>query len=107
MNQRSLDGAVMMFSLMPSEKYFCSGSSLMSTKGSAAMQGRSGEGSGARVGCGAAAAAPSRTLPTKRKPLPGFIAGMGYRKASMTARRPQSRWRSISRCCRSSPSSIA
>ena len=43
-NQRSLDSAVMMSSLMPSEKYSCSGSPLMLMKGSTAMAGRSGSG---------------------------------------------------------------
>ena len=43
-NQRSLDSAVMMSSLMPSEKYSCSGSPLKLTKGSTAMAGRSGGG---------------------------------------------------------------
>jgi hypothetical protein len=43
-NQRS-ERAVMRSSLMPSEKYSWSGSSLMLTKGSTAMAGRSGSGS--------------------------------------------------------------
>ena len=47
-NQRSLDRAVMMSSLMPSEKYSCSGSPLMLTKGSTAMAGRSGSGNAGR-----------------------------------------------------------
>ena len=47
-NQRSLDSAVMMSSLMPSEKYSCSGSPLMLMKGSTAMAGRSGSGKAGR-----------------------------------------------------------
>src|SRR5467141_3611191 len=43
-NQRSLDSAVMMSSLMPSEKYSCSASPLMLTNGSTATAGRSGNG---------------------------------------------------------------
>ena len=43
-NQRSFDSAVMMSSLMPSEKYSCSGSPLMLVNGSTAMAGRSGSG---------------------------------------------------------------
>ena len=49
-NQRSLDSAVMMSSLMPSEKYSCSGSPLMLVKGSTAMAGRSGSGNAGRDG---------------------------------------------------------
>ena len=52
-NQRSLDSAVMMSSLMPSEKYSCSGSPLMLTKGKTAIDGRSGkENIGARAWIG-------------------------------------------------------
>src|SRR4051795_6675904 len=40
-NQRSLDSADMMSSLMPSEKYSCCRSSLMLTKGSTAIDRRS------------------------------------------------------------------
>ena len=47
-NQRNLDNAVMMSSLMPSEKYSCSESPLMLMKGSTAMAGRSGNGKAAR-----------------------------------------------------------
>ena len=43
-NQRSFDSAVMMSSLMPSEKYSCSGSPLRLVNGSTAMAGRSGSG---------------------------------------------------------------
>ena len=74
-NQRSFDSAVMMSSLIPSEKYSCSGSPLMLMKGSTAIAGRSGRGS-AGACCfsadGAAAAvlsAVSVTSPTKRTPL--------------------------------------
>src|SRR5260221_438575 len=49
-NQRSFDSAVMMSSLMPSEKYSCSGSPLMLLKGSTAMAGRSGSGKGSGDG---------------------------------------------------------
>ena len=56
-NQRSLDSAVMMSSLMPSEKYSCSGSPLMLVNGSTAMAGRSG--SGNAVGAASAALAPA------------------------------------------------
>src|SRR5438045_8816393 len=38
-NQRSLDNAVMMSSLIPSEKYSCSGSPLRLAKGSTAITG--------------------------------------------------------------------
>jgi hypothetical protein len=41
-NQRSLDSAVIRSSLMPSEKYSCSGSPLILVNGSTAMAGRSG-----------------------------------------------------------------
>src|SRR6266480_2146361 len=47
-NQRSLDSAVMMSSLMPSEKYSCSASPPLLMKGSTAMAGRSGNGKPAR-----------------------------------------------------------
>ena len=43
-NQRSLDSAVIMSSLMPSEKYSCSVSPLMLMNESTAMAGRSGSG---------------------------------------------------------------
>jgi hypothetical protein len=49
-NQRNLDSAVIMSSLMPWEKYSCSGSPLMLTKGSTAMAGRSGSGRAGRAG---------------------------------------------------------
>ena len=52
-NQRSFDSAVMMSSLMPSEKYSCSGSPLMLVNGSTAIAGRSGSGS---AGCAGSAA---------------------------------------------------
>ena len=60
-NQRSLDSAVMMSSLMPSEKYSCSGSPLMLVKGSTAMAGRSGSGALACAAC--------------RRQLPAIAAG--------------------------------
>jgi hypothetical protein len=44
-NDRSLESAVMMSSLMPSEKYSCSGSPVMLVKGSTAIAARSGSGS--------------------------------------------------------------
>jgi hypothetical protein len=49
-SQRSFDSAVMMSSLMPSEKYSRSGSSLMLLKASTAMTGRSGNGRRPRDG---------------------------------------------------------
>jgi hypothetical protein len=49
-NQRSLESAVMMSSLMPSEKYSCSGSPLILTKGRTAMAGRSDSGKARRGG---------------------------------------------------------
>jgi hypothetical protein len=42
-NQRNLESAVMMSSLMPSEKYSCSGSPLMFWNGSTAIEGLSGK----------------------------------------------------------------
>ena len=84
-NQRSLDSAVMMSSLMPSEKYSCSGSPLMLMKGSTAMAGRSGSGKAGRdcswisSGGGPLACAGStpfgcvRTAPTKRRPLRAMV----------------------------------
>src|SRR5882724_9282685 len=81
-NQRNFDSAVMMSSLMPSEKYSCSGSSLMFVKGSTAMVGRfSGEklGGDCSVSSGGGAAAGSSpfdwasTFPTKRNPLRGMV----------------------------------
>ena len=75
-NQRSFDSAVMMSSLMPSEKYSCSGSPLMLVNGSTAMAGRSGSGKcgGPRrsLASGPAEASlrsASSTAPTKRTPL--------------------------------------
>ena len=67
----------MMSSLMPSEKYFCSGSPLALTKGSTAMVGRS-DGEPARRADGVSAAgAPGsgriRTSPTKRTPRRGTV----------------------------------
>jgi hypothetical protein len=84
-NQRSLDNAVMMSSLIPSEKYSCAGSSLILVKGSTAMAGRSGSGNAGRDGSstpsgGASAAWTCRmssacvcTAPMKRKPLRGMV----------------------------------
>ena len=58
-NQRSFDSAVMMSSLMPSEKYSCSGSSLMLTKGSTAIDGPARQRRDGRLAStGGAAAAP-------------------------------------------------
>ena len=74
----------MMSSLMPSEKYSCSGSPLMLVKGSTAMAGRSGTGS-ARGASVAAAVAPSR-LPVKRKPLRGDRADQGLPLAAVADR---------------------
>ena len=83
-NQRSLDSAVMMSSLIPSEKYSCSGSPLMLVNGSTAMAGRSGSGNANRFTSlassivkatedEAAVASSGRfapsTVPTKRNPL--------------------------------------
>ncbi len=76
-NQRSFDSAVMMSSLMPSEKYSCSGSPLMLVKGSTAMAGRSGSGNGAggsgSVRTGAGTCFWMRTSPTKRSPFLGMV----------------------------------
>ena len=52
-NQRTRDSAVMMSSLIPSEKYSCSPSPLMLSKASTAIAGRSGTGN-ARGGASAA-----------------------------------------------------
>ena len=74
-NQRSFDSAVMMSSLMPSEKYSCSGSPLMLVNGSTAMAGRSGSGNtegAALLASGPAEASlrsASSTAPTNRTPL--------------------------------------
>src|SRR5882757_9482773 len=79
-NQRSFDSAVMMSSLMPSEKYSCSESPLILLKGSTAMAGRSGNGTagddgsepasggGSAPGDGSSGAC-SLTTPMKRSPL--------------------------------------
>ena len=85
-NQRSLDSAVMMSSLIPSEKYSCSGSSLMLLNGSTAMAGRSGSGGAAceslaasvtgGLAAAAGAAAPSSSMdtsPMKRRPLRAMV----------------------------------
>src|SRR5262249_46985108 len=84
-NQRSLDSAVVMSSLMPSEKYSCSGSSLILTKGSTAIAGRSGSGRPGRdcsrissgsepVTCtGSSPFVCARTTPTKRRPLRAMV----------------------------------
>ena len=84
-NQRSLDSAVMMSSLIPSEKYSCSGSPLIFVKGSTAMAGRSGSGStvdaGSWLPSGGGSASwdgslPSScvcTTPMKRRPLRGIV----------------------------------
>jgi hypothetical protein len=45
-SERNRESSVMMSSVMPSEKYSCSGSSLMLVKGSTAMDGLSGSASG-------------------------------------------------------------
>ena len=73
-NQRSFDSAVMMSSLMPSEKYSCAGSPLMLMKGSTAIAGRSGSGRVAAdvsraCGPGVPVVRPAATSPTKRIPL--------------------------------------
>src|SRR6516162_1126686 len=84
-NQRSLDSAVVMSSLMPSEKYSCSGSPLILTKGSTAIAGRSGSGKPGRdcsrissggepVTCsGSLPFVCARTTPTKRSPLRAMV----------------------------------
>jgi hypothetical protein len=64
-NQRSFDSAVMMSSLMPSEKYSCSGSSLMLVKGSTAIAGRSGSGKAGRDGSWISSAGGSRPVPVR------------------------------------------
>ena len=51
-NQRNLDSAVMMSSLIPSAKYSCSGSPLMFWNGSTAMEGLSGSARGCAVSVG-------------------------------------------------------
>ncbi len=71
-NQRSLDSAVMMSSLMPSEKYSCSGSPLMLMKGRTAIAGRSGRENIGRAGS-AGAGIWSCNVPTKRKPLRAMV----------------------------------
>ena len=83
-NQRNLDSAVMMSSLMPSEKCSCSGSSLMLAKASTAIAGRSGEGNDdghrlqalARRSGGLRRPSPLagfRTSPTNRMPLRAMV----------------------------------
>src|SRR4029077_19306422 len=84
-NQRNFDKAAMMSSLIPSEKYSCSGSPLRFTKGSTAMAGRSGIGRAARDDSWASACArdswprgsppigPTCTSPTKRRPLRAMV----------------------------------
>src|SRR5258705_12707766 len=66
-NQRSFDSAVMMSSLMPSEKYSCSGSPLILVNGSTAMAGRSRSGNGELFSLDSAAVSGSarRTSPAK------------------------------------------
>ena len=79
-NHRSLDSAVMMSSLIPSEKYSCSRSPLMLLKGSTAIAGRSGNGKaeGDRSSLFSASRSAGRllfdgfcscTVPTKRRPF--------------------------------------
>src|SRR5216684_740316 len=84
-NQRSLDSAVMMSSLIPSEKYSCSGSPLMLVKGSTAMAGRSGSsnagrdtsrisfGGGSVAWVGVLSSTCVCTAPMKRRPLRGMV----------------------------------
>src|SRR3954465_3622643 len=83
-NQRSFDSAVMMSSLIPSEKYSCSGSSLMLLNGSTAMAGRSGSGGacdnldasvtgGLTADAAAASSANMLTSPMKRRPLRAMV----------------------------------
>src|SRR2546429_3837841 len=80
-NQRGLDSAVMMSSLIPSEKYSCSGSPLTLVKGSTAIAGRSGRGNtagadswvpsdgGSAAWAGSALSPSVRTTAMKRRPL--------------------------------------
>ena len=76
-NQRSFDSAVMISSLIPSEKYSCPGSSLRLTKGSTAITGRSDRGAAGSgefvatvLGAGCSPAHGNNcTIPTNRKPL--------------------------------------
>src|SRR6266550_1113835 len=80
-NQRGLDSAVMMSSLIPSEKYPCSGSPLTLVKGSTAIAGRSGRGNtagadswvpsdgGSAAWAGSALSPSVRTTAMKRRPL--------------------------------------
>ena len=83
-NQRNLDSAVMMSSLIPSEKYSCSGSSLMLLNGSTAMAGRSGNGGagcesleasvgGELIADAASSSVCMRTSPMKRRPLRAMV----------------------------------
>ena len=83
-NQRSFDSAVMMSSLIPSEKYSCSGSSLMLLNGSTAMAGRSGSGgaacdsraasvTGELIAGVPASSATMLTSPMKRRPLRAMV----------------------------------
>ena len=51
-SERERDSSVMMSSVMPSEKYCCSGSPLMLVKGSTAIDGLSGRDGAGRDGCG-------------------------------------------------------
>ena len=61
-NQRSFDSAVMRSSLMPSEKYSCSGSPLKLMNGRTAMAGRSGSGRRDETFAGSAKAVPWRRI---------------------------------------------
>ena len=89
-NQRSFDSAVIRSSLIPSEKYSCSGSPLILVNGSTAIAGRSG--APARRGCArrtaaiaGSAAVDSSHGPDKAKAL----AGDGADQALLVAAVPQ------------------
>jgi len=108
-NQRSSAGAVMMSSLISSEKYSCYGSPLILVKRSTAMAGRSGSGNTGRDGSwipsdGRSAAracwlssAGAFTAPMKRKPLrgdgsdqlllPAIVADRGSRRIDTAGQR--------------------
>ena len=69
-NQRSFDSAVVMSSLMPSEKYAWLGSSLILLKGSTAIAGRSGKDSG--EGARSAAISEGRPVAFRADPAGGY-----------------------------------
>jgi hypothetical protein len=109
-NQRGLDSAVMMSSLMPSEKYSCSGSPLM------LMAGRSGSGKTGRDGswgssvsglmacAGSASSGCVRTTPMKRMPLRAMVRiSFWFPRLSPTLRSSLLTTRSRRLCHRAAP----